>query len=138
MTGNERITVLMADDDPEDCMLAEMALAESSKRAAFFCIEDGLKLMDYLAEHSSTEAKHLPNLILLDLNMPGKDGRQALSEIKSKPAFQHIPIVILTTSKEQGDIDYTLKAGAESFITQPVLFAEWIEIMKSLADDWLS
>ncbi len=68
-----------------------------------------MKLMDYLLEHSSSTEKRLPDLILLDLNMPKKDGRQALVEIKSEPALEHIPIVILTTSKEQWDIDLTLK-----------------------------
>jgi CheY-like chemotaxis protein len=130
-------TVLMADDDEEDCMLASHALAESGAKAAFSCVEDGMKLMDYLTEHSRSEAKRLPDLILLDLNMPRKDGRQALVEIKSDPDLQHIPIVILTTSKEQKDVDLTMKAGARSFITKPADFDKWIEIMKSLADQWL-
>ena len=95
----------MADDDAEDCMLAAHAFAESGAKAAFSCVENGMELMDYLSEHSRSEAKRLPDLILLDLNMPRKDGRQALIEIKSEPALQHIPIVILTTSKAQRDID---------------------------------
>lgn len=134
---NDHKTVLMADDDDEDCMLASHALAESGAKAAFACVEDGIKLMDYLSEHSFSALKRLPDLILLDLNMPRKDGRQALIEIKSDPAFQHIPIVILTTSKEQRDVDLTMKSGAESFITKPADFDKWIEIMKSLAESWL-
>ncbi|SPF50532.1 hypothetical protein SBDP1_870044 [Syntrophobacter sp. SbD1] len=77
------------------------AFAVSGADADFSCVEDGVELMDYLAEHSQSEAKRLPDLILLDLNMPRKDGRQALIEIKAEPTLQHIPIVILTTSEAQ-------------------------------------
>ena len=130
-------TVLMADDDPEDCMLATHAFAESGARAAFSCVLDGVELMDYLSEHSRSEGKQLPDLILLDLNMPRKDGRKAIIEIKSELALKHIPIVILTTSEEEKDIDLTMKAGAESFITKPATFDEWVLIMKSLTESWL-
>ena len=137
MPDSDHKTVLMADDDPEDCMLASHAFAESGAKAAFSCVEDGVELMDYLSEHSRSDAKRLPDLILLDLNMPQKDGRQALIEIKSEPALQHIPIVILTTSELQEDVDLTLKAGAELFITKPATFDEWVEIMRSLAEHWV-
>ncbi len=131
-------TVLMADDDAEDCWLATEAFAESGAKAAFSCVLDGIELVKYLTEHSRSEAKRLPDLILLDLNMPGKDGREALIEIKSDPALQHIPIVVLTTSEEQEDADFSLKAGAESFITKPATFSEWVEMMKSLAEHWIN
>jgi len=130
-------TVLMADDDSEDCWLATEAFAESGAMAAFFCVLDGIELMNHLTEHSRSEAKRLPDLILLDLNMPRKNGRQALIEIKAEPALQHIPIVILTTSADQNNVDLTLKAGAESFITKPATFDEWVEMMKALAERWL-
>jgi len=130
-------TVLMADDDPEDCLLAAEAFAETGAEAAFFCVFDSIELMDHLSEHSRSEAKRLPDFILLDLNMPRKDGRQALIEIKSEPALQHIPIVILTTSEEQRDEDFTLKAGAKLFITKPATFDEWVRMMKSLVGRWL-
>ena len=130
-------TVLMADDDAEDCWLAAEAFAESGAKVAFSSVADGIELMNFLSEHSRSEAKRLPDLILLDLNMPQKDGRQALIEIKSEPALRHIPIVILTTSEEHKDKDRTLKGGAESFITKPATFDEWVEISKSLAKSWL-
>jgi CheY-like chemotaxis protein len=88
----------------------------------------------YLSEHSLSDAKRLPDLNLLDLNMPQEDGRQVLIESKSEPAVQHIPIVILTTFELQEDVDLTLKAGAELFITKPATFDEWVEIMRSLAE----
>jgi len=127
----------MADDDPEDCMLAFHAFAESGVQASFSCVLDGVELMDYLSEHSRSEAKRLPDLILLDMNMPRKDGLQALIEIKSESALQHIPVVILTSSQEQEDVNLTLKAGAELFITKPATFDEWVEMMRSLAESWL-
>ncbi len=78
-------TVLMADDDAEDCWLATEAFAKSGAKAAFSCVLDGVELMDYLSEHSRSDAKRLPDLILLDLNMPRKDGWQAIIEIKAEP-----------------------------------------------------
>jgi CheY-like chemotaxis protein len=130
-------TVLMADDDAEDCMLATEAFEATGAKAAFVCVEDGIRIMDYLTECSHSDSKGLPDLILLDLNMPRKDGRTALTEIRAEPALQHIPIVILTTSKEEKDIAFSLKAGAVSFITKPPTFTEWVQIMKSLAQRWL-
>lgn len=138
MPASDRKTVLMADDDAEDCMLAGDAFAESGAEGAFFCVEDGVELMNYLSERSHSQGERLPDLILLDLNMPKKDGRRALIEIKSEPSLQHIPVVILTTSEELKDVDFTMKAGAESFLTKPATFAEWIEIMKALAASWLA
>ena len=129
--------VLMADDDAEDCILATEAFAESGARASFSCVLDGVELMRHLGERARSDTGTLPSLILLDLNMPRKDGREALVEIKAEPALQHIPIVILTTSKEQKDIAFSMKAGAKSFITKPATFEEWVEIMKSLAEEWL-
>ena len=137
MAEGPQKTVLMADDDAEDCWLATEAFAESGAKAALSCVLDGAQLMSYLKEHSRSEAQRLPDLILLDLNMPGKDGREALIEIKSDPALQHIPIVILTTSEEPEDADLTLKAGAELFITKPATFSEWVEMMRSLAERWI-
>jgi len=127
----------MADDDVEDCILATEAIVESGAKAAFSCVLDGVELMDYLSEHSRSDAKRLPDLILLDLNMPLKDGREALLEIKAEPTLHHIPVVILTTSREQRDITFTTQAGADSFITKPATFDKWVEMMKSLAESWL-
>lgn len=105
--------VLMADDDDDDCTLAKDAYRQSKALGAFECVEDGIQLMDYLSR-----SEPLPAVLLLDLNMPRKDGLQALSEIKADPALQSIPIVVLTTSRE--DMAYTSKMGADAFITKPV------------------
>jgi CheY-like chemotaxis protein len=130
--------VLMADDDEEDCFLATEAFTESGTKAGFSCVQDGIKLMDYLSACADARQSRLPDLILLDLNMPRKDGREALLEIKSNPVLQSIPVVILTTSSEEKDMDFSKKAGADSFVTKPGTFSEWIEMMKSLAGQWLS
>jgi len=127
----------MADDDEEDCMLASEALAEIGAKVIFSSVIDGVELMDYLAADCDPAGKRVPDLIILDLNMPRKDGRQAILEIKSDPACQHIPIIILTTSEEQRDKTLTINAGAESFITKPATFDGWIDIMKSIAKTWL-
>ena len=132
MNTNTEPLVLMADDDEDDCTLARNAFKESGARGIIRCIENGMELMDYLSRSESA-----PVLILLDLNMPIKDGRQALKEIKSTPAFQHIPVVVFTTSRDHKDIAYSVQMGAQSFITKPNTFGEWVSIMKSLADKWL-
>jgi CheY-like chemotaxis protein len=138
VAGEDRAAVLMADDDSEDCMLATEAFRKSGAKAAFSCVLDGVELMDYLSENlDGRGTRGLPKLILLDLNMPRKDGRSALIEIQSHPALRHIPILILTTSEEEKDIAFSMKAGAKSFITKPATFDEWVEIMKSLAERWL-
>jgi CheY-like chemotaxis protein len=130
-------SVLMADDDEEDCFLATEAFMESGASAAFSCVHDGIKLMDYLSECSGSKKSSLPDLILLDLNMPRKDGREALIEIKSNKDLRSIPVVILTTSSEEKDKEFSKRSGADSFLTKPGTFSEWIEMMKTLTGEWL-
>jgi len=137
VTAERQRIVLMADDDEEDCFLAKTAFEASGAKASFSCVEDGMALMEYLSEGSRSSPNRLPDLLLLDLNMPRKDGRESLLEIKCEPVFRHIPIVILTTSETEKDIAFSMKAGANSFITKPASFDEWVEIMKSLAALWL-
>jgi CheY-like chemotaxis protein len=131
-------TIIMADDDQDDCFLAQEVFVEIRVPVDFSCLEDGVVLMDYLSEHSRPEVNALPALILLDLNMPRKDGRQALQEIKAEPRLREIPIVIFTTSNEEKDKCFAMKAGADLFITKPSNYDEWVKIMKTLAERWLS
>ena len=137
MVEKIQCAVLMADDDPDDCFLAKEAFTESGTKADFSCVEDGEELLDCLFEHAHSGLYRLPKLILLDLNMPGKDGRLALREIKADPALREIPIVIFTTSEEEKDIVFAMKAGADLFITKPTNYDTWVETMKSLAMKWL-
>jgi CheY-like chemotaxis protein len=127
----------MADDDEEDCFLASEAFSESGADAAFSCVEDGVELMDYLDEHLAGRGiRELPKLILLDLNMPRKDGREALKEIKADPDLRSIPVVVLTTSKAEEDILRTYDLGVNSYITKPVSFASLVETIKVLGKYW--
>jgi len=122
-------------------MFAEEALEEARFTNVLHMVEDGVELMDYLnhrGEFSDAEKNPLPDLILLDLNMPRKDGREALSEIKSHPdtAIHSIPIVIMTTSDSKADIQQAYDLGVNSYITKPVTFDGLVEVMKTLKLYW--
>jgi CheY-like chemotaxis protein len=133
------ITILLADDDPDDRMLTQDALDEAHVANELHCVEDGEELLDYLHRRGAYAALHttpLPGLILLDLNMPKKDGREALKEIKADPVLRRIPIVVMTTSKAEEDIYRTYDLGVNSFIVKPVAFQGLVEIMQSLTHYW--
>ena len=133
------ITILLADDDADDRMLTKEALAESRLANDLRLVEDGEDLLDYLrrrGRYTSPDASPRPGLILLDLNMPRMDGREALREIKSDPNLRSIPIVILTTSKAEEDIYRTYDLGVNSFITKPVTFDGLVAVMRGLGRYW--
>ena len=135
----EPITILIADDDREDCVLAQEAMEESRLANDMRFVEDGEELMDYLHRRGSYEQpaeSPRPGLILLDLNMPKKDGREALKEIKADPRLRSIPVVVLTTSQAEEDIYRTYEMGVNSFIIKPVSFEGLVETMKMLARYW--
>lgn len=135
----QSIVILIADDDAEDRMLVKDALEESRLINNIRFVENGEDLMDYLhnrGQYSDKQKYPVPGLILLDLNMPKKDGREALKEIKSDPALRMIPIVVLTTSKAEEDILKTYDLGVSSFITKPVTFHSLVDIMKTLSKYW--
>lgn len=136
--ATDSITILMADDDADDRMLAEDAMKENRLGNSFRCVEDGQELMDYLKRSGryATQDAPRPGLILLDLNMPRKDGRQALQEIKSDPELRQIPVVVLTTSKTEEDVLRSYDLGANSFITKPVTFDRLVEIVRTLGTYW--
>ncbi|MGQ0648284.1 MAG: response regulator [Gemmatimonadaceae bacterium] len=130
----------MAEDDADDRMLARDAMRESRLKNHFHFVEDGQELMDYLNRTGTyaTQEAPRPGLILLDLNMPRKDGRQALEEIKNNPDLRRIPVVILTTSKTEEDILRAYDLGANSFITKPVTFDRLVEIVCTLGKYWFN
>ena len=133
------ITILLADDDADDRMLTRDALAESRLANDLRFVEDGEQLMAYLYRQGrfvSPESSPRPGLILLDLNMPRKDGREALREIKGDPTLRSIPIVVLTTSKAEEDIYRTYDLGVNSFITKPVTFDGLVNVMRTLGSYW--
>ena len=134
------ITILLADDDAEDRMLAREALEESRVSNKLDTVVDGEELMDYLnrrGSYESLQGNPLPGLILLDLNMPRKDGREALREIKGDPHLRRIPVVVLTTSQAEEDIYRTYDLGVNSFITKPVTFDGLVDVIKALSRYWV-
>jgi CheY-like chemotaxis protein len=133
------VIILYAEDDPEDRMLVEEAMQESRLVNELHFVEDGEQLMDYLHRHGKfTELSNrpLPGLILLDLNMPKKDGREALREIKADPDLRRTPIVVLTTSKAEEDILSTYDLGVSGFIIKPVTFESLVSILKTVSKYW--
>jgi len=133
-------TILIAEDDEDDYLLTLEALKEAGVDNEVHWVKDGDALMDYLASatHGSNGTSgELPGLILLDLNMPKKDGREALAEIKSSPQFRKIPVIVMTTSSAETDIAKSYDLGVNSFIQKPVRFNELVEMAKALFDYWI-
>lgn len=134
------ITILMADDDEDDRLLTQDALAESRVLNELHFVEDGVELLEYLERKGKFEDKSSsprPGLILLDLNMPRMDGREALEAIKANPNLKGIPVVILTTSKQEEDMVKGYNLGAASYITKPVTFDGLVDLMKALGKYWV-
>lgn len=134
------VTFLMADDDPDDRLLIKEAFEESLVSNSIYFVEDGVELMEYLRHQgnfSDPQQAPVPDLILLDLNMPRKDGREALAEIKSDPQLRYIPVVVLTTSKAEEDIIRSYDIGAASYITKPVTFDGLVNAIRGLGQYWV-
>ena len=133
--------ILMAEDDADDRLLVKDALSECQCDVDLRFVENGEELLDYLlhrGKFDSSSPVRRPGLIILDLNMPRKDGREALREIKSNPELRAIPVVVLTTSRADTDIDGIYQLGANSFISKPVRFEELVNLMRLLAQYWLN
>jgi CheY-like chemotaxis protein len=138
MTHEGPIHILLAEDDPDDRMLTRRALVESRMETTFAAVKNGEELMQYLRRegaYAEGEASR-PDLILLDLNMPRKDGREALREIKSDAELRRIPVVVLTTSEAEQDILQSYDLGVNAFMTKPVTFDALAEAMESLGEFW--
>jgi CheY-like chemotaxis protein len=136
-SGGDRKMVLVADDDADDCLLIHDALIDNGLDWDAQFVRDGIELMEYL-ENCDRRGKQsiecIPNLIILDLNMPRKGGREALREISVHSRFNKIPIVILTTSDEPQDIDLCSFLGARLFITKPTMYTDWVEKVGDLKE----
>lgn len=134
------ITILMADDDPLDRMLTQEAFLESKSINPLYFVENGEELLNYLLRVPPYNAEEhpFPDLILLDLNMPKKDGRDCLIEIKSNPGLKHIPIIVLTTSNREEEVFRSYDLGASSFISKPVDFEKLVGQIKIFNSYWCS
>lgn len=139
MSLNNHRLILMAEDDADDRLLVKDALAECGLAENLRFVEDGEDLMDYLlcrGKHAAPDAAPKPGLILLDLNMPRKDGREVLREVRAHPELRRIPVIAFTTSKADSDISALYDLGANSFICKPVAFEALVNVMKTLSRYW--
>jgi CheY-like chemotaxis protein len=133
----EPIRILMAEDDIEDQILVKKAFMTARSVNNITFVNDGEELMQYLRREGEFADAQLPDILLLDLNMPRKDGREALAEIKQDPELSAIPVVILTTSDADEDILRSYQLGASSYIQKPVTFEKMVEVIDSLGQYWL-
>lgn len=134
------VTILMADDDPDDREMAREAFAEARLANDLRFVEDGAELLDYLfrrGKYADPASSPRPGILLLDLNMPRKDGREALQELKADPRFKALRVIILTTSKAEEDIVRSYDLSAASYITKPVTFDALVEVVRTLGRYWL-
>jgi CheY-like chemotaxis protein len=131
--------ILFADDDPDDRMLVRDAFEESRLDCDLRCVEDGEELIDYLrrrGKYAPVQEAPRPALILLDLNMPRKDGREVIREIKADPDLRQIPIIVLTTTQAEEDVWRAYDLGVNSFIVKPVVFEVLVELVSTLGKYW--
>ena len=131
--------ILIAEDDEDDYLLTIEALKEAGVDSQIKWVKDGEELMDYLepigAKIRKTDSE-FPSLILLDLNMPRKNGREVLEEIKKNESLRKIPVIVLTTSKAETDINHAYDLGVNSYIQKPVRFSEFVEVIKVVSHYW--
>lgn len=140
MTDAKEAIILMAEDDEDDYLLTKDAFQEGRILNKLYRVKNGEELMDYLlhqGRYSNAEDAPEPAIILLDLNMPRKDGREALREIKSNALLRRIPVVVLTTSKSEEDILQSYEIGVNSYIRKPVSYDRLLEIINKVTEYWL-
>jgi CheY-like chemotaxis protein len=137
--GAELFTILMAEDDPDDRVILEQAFLELETGGELRFVEDGEELMRYLRrseKYTNPQISPLPAFILLDLNMPRKDGRRALAEIKADPDLRKIPVIIWTTSKELEDKTQSIEAGADFYVTKPERYSDLVNRLRKLVEKY--
>jgi CheY-like chemotaxis protein len=136
---SQSITILTAEDDPDDRFLLQEAFEESNLNYELFFVQDGIKLLQFLHQQGSYEdpvTAPRPDLILLDLNMPYKDGRESLADIKADLDLRSIPVVVLTNSGNEEDVLQSYELGGAGFITKPVTFQGMVDVVKILSKYW--
>ncbi len=138
MLITKQLFILVAEDDPDDCLLLSEAFAESELTCQLKFVGDGEALLEFLERRTGPESGELmPDLILLDLNMPKIDGREALVTIKNNPDLRHIPIIVMTTSHEKDDVLESYVSGTNSFIVKPTSFSGLKDVVNSIEKYWL-
>jgi CheY-like chemotaxis protein len=139
MTAGKRFLILMADDDWDDCLVVKDALREAGLKHELRTVSGGEELLDYLHRRNGYEAPGAaprPHLVLVDLNMPRKDGREALREMKTNPQWRRLPVVVLTTSTAEEDVRLSYELGANSYVAKPAAFRAWVDLVRKLDDYW--
>ena len=132
--------ILLVEDNPADIKITQRALRESAVPVELLVVRDGQEAVEYLlrqGEHAGSAAWRSPDLILLDLNLPRMTGREVLERIRTTPALKSVPVVVLTTSKRQEDIQEMYAAGANTYIEKPQDFARFVEVLKTIQTYWL-
>lgn len=138
MTMMDRINILLVEDNPGDVRLTQIALRDSKIRNSLSVVMDGIEALEFLRREGKFADAEIPDIILLDLNLPRKNGREVLEEIKADDELKRIPVVVLTTSDDEKDILATYNLHANCYITKPVDLARFIEIVKSIEYFWLT
>jgi CheY-like chemotaxis protein len=139
MNANQRaesVQILLVEDSPGDARLAQEGLSQCQIQSTLHIVEDGVKAMAFLNRQGQYAKAPRPDLILLDLNLPRKDGREVLREIKASPGLKTIPVVILTTSKAADDINETYSLHANCYVTKPLELEQFLDVVKSIEDFW--
>ena len=132
------IEILLVEDNPGDARLAKEALKESKLKNNLYIADDGVEAMDFLNKKGKYKDMPRPDLVILDLNLPRKDGREVLNEIKTDDNLKRIPVVILTISKAEEDILKSYNLHANCFISKPIDLDQFIKVVKSIEDFWLT
>jgi len=132
------VEILLVEDNPGDVDLAKAALEDSKVRNALHVVNDGEEAMTFLRQRGKHKDAPRPDLVLLDLNLPKRDGREVLNEIKSDPDLMRIPVVILTISKDEEDILKSYNLHANCFITKPIDLSQFVKVVKAIEDFWLT
>ncbi len=132
------VDILLVEDNPGDARLLREALAEAKIRNRLHVVADGAEALAYLRRQDTFAAAVRPDLILLDLNLPGKDGREVLAEIKRDEDLRRIPVVILTTSQAEADVARAYDLHANAYVTKPLHIEQFITVVKSIEDFWLT
>ena len=139
MTGTPAvpIEILLVEDNPGDVRLTKEALKDAKVRNNLHVAMDGVEALAFLRKEGRYSAAARPDLILLDLNLPRKNGREVLEEVKKDPALQHIPIVILTTSQAEQDVLESYRLRANAYVTKPVDLEQFLKVVSSIEEFWL-
>lgn len=138
MSNNETVNILMVDDSPEDVELTREALKAGKLRNNLYVAEDGVEAMAFLRREGKYAERPRPDLILLDWNLPRKNGREVLEEVKSDEDLRRIPVVVLTASKSEEDILAAYDLHVNCYITKPLNFDQFIKVVKSIEEFWFS